>query len=207
MSFQVLKTRSKNKNYARDELSQGGETFSAVSTELTYLTWQVQKACCHWVASPTAWVWCSRSISTVFIRKPQICTKAEDIKHKICIFTVPEKCIKSNCLNSKIQRIFLMMTLHHLLFTPAATHLQRSHLWGIKKLTCFTSRNEMPNEILKEKISKSIFFPKKRPCYQFIKDVQKECFVIQISFNRKYIHFRSVSWLTGIANINTFNYL
>ena len=38
VSFQVLKTRSENKNYARDELSQGGGTFSAVGTELTYLT-------------------------------------------------------------------------------------------------------------------------------------------------------------------------
>lgn len=78
-------------------------------------------------------------------------------------FQCAREMFKSNCLNSKIQRIFLMMTLHHLLFTPAATHLQRSHLWGIKKLTCFTSRNEMPNEILKEKISKSIFFSKNIP--------------------------------------------
>ena len=38
MSFQVLKTRSENKNYARDELSQGGGTFSAVGTELTHPT-------------------------------------------------------------------------------------------------------------------------------------------------------------------------
>lgn len=117
------------------------------------MTRWVQSLCCQWVA----WVWCSRGISTV------ICKKASDVyqscRYECIRYAFPvcqRRVLISNCLNSKKQSIFLMMTFHRLLFSPAVAHLQRSHHLGIKKLTCITSRNE-PNAILTEKISKSIF--------------------------------------------------
>ena len=61
-----------------------------------------KKTCSHWGASPKAWVWCSESISTVFIRKHLYCLhkkalrfvpKPKILKHKVCIFSIPEKFI------------------------------------------------------------------------------------------------------------------
>lgn len=74
--------------------------------------------------------------------------------HKRCVFSVPEKCSEIK-LPEFQETVCLMMTLH-LLFSPAVAHLQRSHHLGCKKLIHITLRNK-PNEILKEKISKSRF--------------------------------------------------